>query len=82
MRRNYDIKRETRAVPFSPSLSQKAQFRRAGHTRRINPTSAIQTQSPSYAIDQLTTPLYAVPSTTTPNTMRYQANAVKSWWLM
>ena len=47
-----------------------------------NNTSGFFYQQCNYATDQFTMPLYAVPSTTSPNTMRYQANTVKSWWLM
>ena len=50
--------------------ADSTQPRRAGPTRRFN--------SPTYPTDQFTTQLYAVPSTTTPNTMRYHANTVKS----
>ena len=32
--------------------------------------------------DQFTAPVYAVASTMTPNTMRYQANTLKSWVAM
>ena len=56
---------------------------RCVYSDRWQPTSAASVRFfLVQAADQFTMPLYAVASTTRPNAMRYQANALKSWRLM